>query len=65
MEATRAARARLPAEAAAPCRLRAVAAHSPLRAVLKKVQGLVFVGNSANAVVFYGLRVQGFQPACP
>ena len=32
---------------------------------LKKVQGLVFVGNSANAVVFYALRVEGFEPACP
>ena len=33
--------------------------------VLKEVQGLVFVGNSANSVVFYGLRIQGFEPACP
>jgi hypothetical protein len=32
---------------------------------LERVQGLVFVGNSANSVVFYGLRVQGFEPACP
>ena len=32
---------------------------------LKKVQGLVFVGNSENTVVFYGLRIQGFEPACP
>ena len=32
---------------------------------LKKVQGLVFVGNSANTVVFYGLRIEGFEPACP
>lgn len=36
-----------------------------LSETLKKVQGLVFVGNSANTVVFYGLRVQGFEPACP
>lgn len=36
-----------------------------LQETLKKVQGLVFVGNSANTVVFYGLRVQGFEPACP
>jgi hypothetical protein len=34
-------------------------------AVLKEVQGLVFVGDSANTVVFYGLRTQGFEPACP
>ncbi len=33
--------------------------------VLKELQGLVFVGNSANTVVFYGLRIQGFEPACP
>ena len=32
---------------------------------LKTVQGLVFVGNTANTVVFYGLRIQGFEPACP
>ena len=32
---------------------------------LKKVQGLVFVGNSANKITFYGLRIQGFEPACP
>jgi hypothetical protein len=32
---------------------------------LKEVQGLVFVGDSANTVVFYGLRIQGFEPACP
>jgi hypothetical protein len=34
-------------------------------ATLKTVQGLVFVGNTANTVVFYGLRIQGFEPACP
>ncbi|HEX3849977.1 MAG TPA: hypothetical protein VHW01_03370 [Polyangiaceae bacterium] len=33
--------------------------------VLKEVQGLVFVGDSANTVEFYGLRIQGFEPACP
>ncbi len=36
-----------------------------LSSVLKEVQGLVFVGDSANTVVFYGLRIQGFEPACP
>jgi hypothetical protein len=36
-----------------------------LPAVLKEVQGFVFVGDSANTVVFYGLRIQGFEPACP
>jgi hypothetical protein len=32
---------------------------------LKEGMGLVFVGNSANDVVFYGLRIDGFTPACP
>ena len=32
---------------------------------LKELQGLVFVGNTANTVVFYGLRIQGFEPTCP
>ena len=32
---------------------------------LKTVQGLVFVGNTANTVVFYGLRIPSFAPACP
>jgi len=27
--------------------------------------GLVFVGNSENSVVFYGLRIDGFTPPCP
>jgi hypothetical protein len=36
-----------------------------LPAVLKEVQGFVFVGDSANTVVFYGLRIQGFEPTCP
>jgi hypothetical protein len=37
----------------------------PFADTLKVVQGLVFVGNTANTVVFYGLRMQGFEPACP
>ena len=26
--------------------------------------GLVFVGNSQNTIVFYGMRIDGFTPAC-
>ena len=37
----------------------------PFADTLKAVQGLVFVGNTANTVLFYGLRIQGFEPACP
>jgi hypothetical protein len=32
---------------------------------LKQGMGLVFVGNSENDVVFYGLRVDGWTPPCP
>jgi hypothetical protein len=32
---------------------------------LKEAMGLVFVGNSQNDVVFYGLRIDGFTPVCP
>ncbi|MDF3071153.1 MAG: hypothetical protein K0R38_6754 [Polyangiaceae bacterium] len=32
---------------------------------LKQGMGLVFVGNSDNEVVFYGLRVDGWTPPCP
>jgi hypothetical protein len=32
---------------------------------LKEGMGLVFVGNSENDVVFYGLRIDGFTPPCP
>ncbi|HXK16478.1 MAG TPA: hypothetical protein VNG33_01640 [Polyangiaceae bacterium] len=31
---------------------------------LKEGMGLVFVGNSANKVEFYGLRIDGFTPPC-
>ena len=31
---------------------------------LKEGMGLVFVGNSANMVAFYGLRIDGFTPPC-
>lgn len=32
---------------------------------LKEGMGLVFVGNSENTIVFYGLRVDGHSPPCP
>jgi hypothetical protein len=32
---------------------------------LKEVMGMVFVGNSENDIVFYGLRIDGFTPNCP
>jgi hypothetical protein len=31
---------------------------------LKEGMGLVFVGNSENTVVFYGLRIDGYTPPC-
>lgn len=31
---------------------------------LKEGMGLVFVGNSDNTVVFYGMRIDGFTPPC-
>jgi hypothetical protein len=31
---------------------------------LKEGMGLVFVGNSDNSVVFYGLRIDGYTPPC-
>ena len=31
---------------------------------LKEGMGLVFVGNSENAVVFYGMRIDGYSPPC-
>ena len=31
---------------------------------LKEGMGLVFVGNSENSVVFYGLRIDGYMPPC-
>ncbi|HEX2871677.1 MAG TPA: hypothetical protein VHP33_10480 [Polyangiaceae bacterium] len=31
---------------------------------LKEGMGLVFVGNSANTLVFYGLRIDGYSPPC-
>lgn len=32
---------------------------------LKEGMGLVFVGNSENDVVFYGMRIDGWTPPCP
>ena len=31
---------------------------------LKEGMGLVFVGNSENTLVFYGLRIDGYSPPC-
>jgi hypothetical protein len=32
---------------------------------LKEGMGLVFVGDGANTIAFYGLRIDGYSPACP
>lgn len=32
---------------------------------LKEGMGLVFVGDGANEVVFYGMRIDGYTPPCP
>ena len=32
---------------------------------LKEGMGLVFVGEGANEVVFYGMRIDGYTPPCP
>jgi hypothetical protein len=34
-------------------------------ATLKEGLGMVFVGDTDNTVVFYGLRIDGFTPSCP
>jgi hypothetical protein len=32
---------------------------------LKEGMGLVFVGDGANEIVFYGMRIDGYTPPCP
>jgi hypothetical protein len=37
----------------------------PLADALKEVRGMVFVGKTPGDIVYYGLRFDGYAPACP